>query len=81
MLNLHKILAQWQVPDKYYLLKLENLLQQNGDLSPHKLFANVSDDFWLWLNTEGYRQSSQLQQILPGLPEEQNTPELQWDFG
>jgi SAM-dependent methyltransferase len=71
MLNLYKILAQWQVPDKYYLLKLEKLLQQNGGLSPQKLFANVSDDFWLWLNTEGYRRSSQLQQILPGLPEEQ----------
>jgi SAM-dependent methyltransferase len=71
MLNLYTILAQWQVPDKYYLLKLEKLLQQNSGLSPQKLFANVSDDFWLWLNTEGYRRSSRLQHILPGLPEEQ----------
>ena len=42
----------------------------NGSASPKELFANVSDDFWLWLNTEGYRQSIRLQEILPGLPDQ-----------
>jgi len=71
MLDQYKILAQWQVPNKYYLLKLKKVLRRAvGDVTPRMLFAYVSDDFWLWLNTEGYRQSSRLQEILPSLPEE-----------
>ncbi len=72
MLDLYRLLAQYQVPNKFYMLKLEKLL--SGDsaktMSPQELFGNVSDDFWLWLNTEGFRQSLALQEILPGMPDE-----------
>jgi ubiquinone/menaquinone biosynthesis C-methylase UbiE len=72
MLELHKILAQHEIPSKYYILKLEKLLGSTSGkaVSPNRLFADVGDDFWLWLNTEGYRQNAALQEILPGLPDE-----------
>ena len=43
---------------------------RNDNPTPAELFAGVSDAFWLWANTEGYRESSRLQEILPGLPDE-----------
>jgi cephalosporin hydroxylase/SAM-dependent methyltransferase len=39
--------------------------------SPHERFGNIDDEFWFWLNTEGYRRSPALQELLPGLPPEQ----------
>jgi SAM-dependent methyltransferase len=64
--------AHYCVPERYYALQLERLLAAAPSTAPpHELFAGVSDDFWLWLNTEGCRQSSALQRILPELPEEE----------
>jgi SAM-dependent methyltransferase len=37
---------------------------------PDKVFAGVEDDYWLWLNTEGYRQHPELRAILPAMPDE-----------
>lgn len=37
---------------------------------PNELFANVTDDLWFWLCTEGYRSSAPLRNVLPGLPDE-----------
>ncbi len=72
MLELNRILARYEVPNKYYMLKLEKLLRGAAGkaVSPNRLFAEASDDFWLWLNTDGYRQSPALQEILPGMPDE-----------
>src|SRR5438552_17082222 len=72
MLELYKILAQYEVPNKYYLSKLRAILKNDSlkAISPNRLFSGVSDDFWLWLLTEGYRQSSALQEILPDMPDE-----------
>jgi SAM-dependent methyltransferase len=38
--------------------------------TPYDYFHGISDDFWFWLGTEGYRKSSSLQKLLPGLPDE-----------
>ena len=38
--------------------------------SPKDAFAGVDDEFWLWLNTHGYRQNVSLQQILPAMPDD-----------
>lgn len=72
MLDFRYQFAQRHVPDKYYILRLQTLLSRaaKGSLPPHELFAEMSDDFWLWLNTEGMRRSPDLAQILPALPEE-----------
>ncbi len=37
---------------------------------PNEFFADVTDDLWLWLCTEGYRNSAPLRNLLPGLPDE-----------
>jgi SAM-dependent methyltransferase len=50
--------------------QLRTLLSQPPGQPPEKLFGNIPDELWLWLNTEGYRRSSNLRQLLPGLPEE-----------
>lgn len=39
-------------------------------VSPRDAFSEVSDDYWLWMHTEGYRKSPQLRELLPGLPAE-----------
>jgi SAM-dependent methyltransferase len=33
-----------------------------------KLFGHVSDDFWLWCFTEGYRRDERLRAVLPAFP-------------
>ncbi|MDQ3652432.1 MAG: class I SAM-dependent methyltransferase [Acidobacteriota bacterium] len=38
---------------------------------PNELFGGVDEDFWFWLNTEGYRRSPELQVILPSMPDEE----------
>jgi SAM-dependent methyltransferase len=53
-----------------YTVDLERLLVSSSSRFPHELFKSTTDDFWLWLNTEGYRQHSRLQEMLPGLPSE-----------
>jgi SAM-dependent methyltransferase len=72
MLKLHQVPAQYEIPQKYYLLKLDRLLKDATaeTPSPQSLFGSVSDDFWLWLNTQGYRSSPALREILPALPDE-----------
>ena len=51
-----------------YTADLERLLASSASRVPHELFKAATDDFWLWLNTEGYRKNLQLQQMLPALP-------------
>ena len=54
-----------------YMFKLNKILQQaHTTISPQELFRDVSDDFWFWMQTEGYRKSPELREILPGLPPE-----------
>jgi SAM-dependent methyltransferase len=56
---------------------LDRLLsrRQAGD-TPRQLFAETSDDFWLWCLTEGYREDERLRSIMPGFP----PPEVQLQF-
>lgn len=50
---------------------LDRLVSQGTDgRSPAELFALVSDDFWLWCFTEGYRTDERLRALLPGFPPE-----------
>jgi cyclopropane fatty-acyl-phospholipid synthase-like methyltransferase len=41
-----------------------------ADTPPRELFGGVSDDVWLWLNTEGQRLCPALADYLPGLPDD-----------
>ena len=59
-----------------YEQQLAELLDQRGDRTPREIFGDVSDPFWLWINTDGYRNSAQLRRILPGLPDE--SVQRQW---
>ncbi len=72
MLEQYKQLAQYQVPDKFYRMKLDRLLQRaaGGKFTPKQLFGTASDDFWLWLHTDGHQQCPELLNILGGIPEE-----------
>jgi SAM-dependent methyltransferase len=66
------LVDRYSVPDRYYDLQLERLLRERSrDAAPNVLFDGVSDDFWLWLQTEGYRRSEPVREILPSLPDEQ----------
>ena len=56
---------------------LDRLLRHRGaGRSPRQLFAQVSDDFWLWCFTDGYRSEERLRSILPAFP----PPEVQVGF-
>jgi SAM-dependent methyltransferase len=37
--------------------------------NPNEIFYGISDDFWIWLNTEGVRRNEAVANILPGLPD------------
>jgi SAM-dependent methyltransferase len=37
---------------------------------PNEMFSGISDHFWFWLHTRGYRQNPALRNILPGMPSE-----------
>ena len=50
--------------------ELAELLADRGQRTPTELFAGVSDQLWLWINTEGYRASPELREIVPALPDE-----------
>jgi SAM-dependent methyltransferase len=58
--------------------EVATLLARPGERTPSELFGDVSDDLWLWINTEGYRRSSALRDVLPGLPEEE--VQRHWTF-
>lgn len=54
------------------MARLNKLLEQGPvNASPKTLFGGVDDEFWFWIHTEGYRNSSKLRDILPGLPDDQ----------
>jgi SAM-dependent methyltransferase len=59
--------------------RLTALLAGREHANPYELFHDVDDDFWFWLNTEGFDRHPELQRILPGLP----SPALQqrWTGG
>src|ERR1700704_502287 len=50
--------------------ELESIMPARDGLNPHDLFSDAGDDFWLWLNTNGYRQNLGLKEVLPSLPPE-----------
>ncbi len=60
-------IREWQ-----YMLGLQKLIVGDtvSDKSLKELFEHVSDDFWFWAYTDGYRKSPALRQLLPALPEE-----------
>ena len=53
-------------------VRLQELLESSLTTadSPNNLFGNIDDDFWFWLHTEGYRSNSELQRVLPAMPDE-----------
>jgi SAM-dependent methyltransferase len=54
-----------------YQAALKMILSDSStDKAPNETFSGISDDFWFWLHTEGYRSSPVLQSILPGMPDE-----------
>jgi SAM-dependent methyltransferase len=57
--------------DHYAMRRLGRILA-SADLrsSPKQLFASVDDRDWRWLNTKGFRKSTELRRILPALPDE-----------
>src|SRR5215207_11059723 len=65
-------LFEYRVPDTYYAQKLNRILCEERAVGPRHqdLFGSVSDEFWLWLHTEGIRISPQLRDLLPGMPDE-----------
>lgn len=42
---------------------------REGIRSPYYLFRELDDDDWFFANTEGYRQHSELQAVLPWMPD------------
>jgi ubiquinone/menaquinone biosynthesis C-methylase UbiE len=63
----------WKGRGACYRLKyrrLEPMLtgKPAASATPQTLFSGLSDEFWFWLNTAGYRASPKLQELLPGLP-------------
>jgi SAM-dependent methyltransferase len=56
---------------------LDRLLQARSSTdSPAQIFDGVTDDFWFWAFTEGYRTDPRLAEILPAFPSE----EVQFNF-
>jgi SAM-dependent methyltransferase len=53
-----------------YVVETDRLLSSVSSRTPDQLFRGVSDEYWLWLNTEGYRINAELRRILPSLPSE-----------
>ena len=65
-------LLEYRVPDQYYVQKLNRILCEERASEPRHpdLFRSVSDEFWLWLHTEGIRVNPRLRDLLPGMPDE-----------
>jgi SAM-dependent methyltransferase len=54
-----------------YRITLETMLQHSVDgKTPFDVFNGVSDPFWFWLQTEGYRRSAVVRSLLPAMPDE-----------
>ncbi len=54
-----------------YRVALETVLSHSGaDAIPSEIFRGISDEFWLWLHTEGYRRSHSLRTVLPAVADE-----------
>jgi SAM-dependent methyltransferase len=53
-----------------YRVAVEGRLQPIDGRPPHERFHGISDDFWFWICTEGFRRHTQLQDLLPGVPDE-----------
>jgi SAM-dependent methyltransferase len=51
-----------------YSDQLRRLLER-PERAPNVLFRDVDDDFWLWLNTHGRDECSELADLLPGVPD------------
>lgn len=54
----------------------KDLSQDLSKTNAYKLFSGISDDFWIWLFTDGYRSHPLLRSVLPGMPSE----EIQLNF-
>lgn len=53
------------------LLRLDTILKSAPKgTPPWQLFGDVDDDFWFWAQTEGYRGSAALRELLPDVPHE-----------
>lgn len=60
-----------RVGNLYYNFKMNRLLRQaDAETTPNRLFRGISDGFWYWLITLGYKRSPELRGILPGFPDE-----------
>jgi SAM-dependent methyltransferase len=53
-----------------YRVAVEGRLQPIDGRPPRERFHGISDDFWFWICTEGFRRHTQLQDLLPGVPDE-----------
>ncbi len=52
---------------------LERLLPdpRSNPRALEQMLRGIDDEFWFWLNTEGYRQSERVRAVLPNLPDEE----------
>lgn len=64
--------AKRALRNSQYQLQFRQLAGSLSDRtkSPQQLFGAVSDGFWFWLNTAGYRANPEIEEILPGMPDE-----------
>ena len=54
-----------------HIATLDRLIQTSPpNASPVTVFRDVSDDFWFWAFTEGYRSDRRLVEMLPAFPSE-----------
>ena len=58
--------------DRDYASRLERILAspEAAAKPPRELFGEIDDEFWFWLNSQGYREQPVLQEILPGMPDQ-----------
>ena len=61
-----------QSSSQSYQATLDRIVAASSDAgSAKQLFHAVTDDFWLWAFTEGYRSDERLRRLLPGFPSEE----------
>lgn len=63
------IIRDWQNISELNKI-LQNYAVSAKPVKESSLFRHVSDEYWFWLYTSGYRRSSALRQLLPSMPEE-----------
>lgn len=64
--KIQRFVHHWQ-----YLFVLHRIIRNTTfPKSLKKLFGRMSDEFWFWLYTDGYRQSPVVRQLLPAMPDE-----------